>query len=175
MTVQNFINADAFAFQAHAGQLRKGALKLPYITHPLEVTNILAANGFKDDYDILAAAMLHDVVEDCGVTIDEIKDLFGPIVAARVQEVSWPAGTTKGYKIATAFMLSHAGAAIKVADLISNINSITEDPTSMSRAGAYEYVRYAVDFKMALRYDNPELNRVFDEAVLNFNLNYKSL
>ena len=53
----------------HEGQVRKGKDRVPYIAHPLLIACHALALGLKDD-DLLAAALLHDVVEDCGVTAD---------------------------------------------------------------------------------------------------------
>lgn len=58
--------ALSYAKQKHAGQVRKGKDGVPYIYHPLLVACHTLALGFKDD-TILAAALLHDVCEDCGV------------------------------------------------------------------------------------------------------------
>ena len=63
------INALPFAKEKHEGQVRKGkdGSKLPYITHPLTMVCHAIAMGLTDD-DLLAALLLHDVVEDCGVS-----------------------------------------------------------------------------------------------------------
>lgn len=74
-----------FAREAHQGQLRKSGE--PYLEHPLGVAMILAELQF--DVATLAAALLHDVPEDCGVSMDEIKINFGDEVAKLVR------GTTK--------------------------------------------------------------------------------
>lgn len=55
----------------HKGQIRKGKDKVPYIVHPLLVACHALALGLKDD-DLLAAALLHDVVEDCDVSAEEL-------------------------------------------------------------------------------------------------------
>ncbi len=73
--------AVEFAAQKHAGKFRKGS-KLPYIVHPMEAAAICAS--FTDDVEVLAAAVLHDVVEDAGVTVDELEGKFGSRVAAIV-------------------------------------------------------------------------------------------
>ena len=57
-----FEEAVKFATQAHAGQKRKGT-NLPFIIHPLEVASIVAA--MTTDEEMLCAAVLHDVLEDC--------------------------------------------------------------------------------------------------------------
>ncbi len=70
-----------FAIQAHHGMRRKKE-NIPYIIHPLEVVTILA--GMTDDEDILAAAVLHDTVEDTKTTLEEIDEIFGPRVCELV-------------------------------------------------------------------------------------------
>ena len=59
-------DAMIFAACAHDGMLRKGT-NVPYIVHPAEVAAI--ASTLTDDPEILAAAVLHDVIEDCGVSL----------------------------------------------------------------------------------------------------------
>ena len=65
--------AYKFADQAHLGQLR--ASGIPYITHPLAVTGLVA--DWKLDATALMAALMHDTIEDCGVTKPELIELFG--------------------------------------------------------------------------------------------------
>ena len=71
--------AIAFATKAHEGQLRKGT-NLPYILHPMEVGMIVSR--MTDDNEVIAAAVLHDTVEDCdGVSLEMIREEFGEKVA----------------------------------------------------------------------------------------------
>ena len=79
MTV--FEEAICFAVQAHSGQQRKRE-STPYILHPMEVAVICAA--MTSDPEILAAAVLHDTVEDTDASIEEIEARFGKRVAALV-------------------------------------------------------------------------------------------
>src|SRR5471032_3650775 len=65
--------AYKFADQAHLGQLR--ASGIPYITHPLAVTGLVA--DWKLDAQALMAALMHDTIEDCGVTKSELIERFG--------------------------------------------------------------------------------------------------
>jgi len=169
-TLTTFTEANYFAFKAHEGQLRKGKLKLPYICHPLEVVNILARTGYVDDYKVLAAAVLHDVVEDCDVKLEVIEALFGSEVAALVDTLTFPAGFSKAAKIALAPTFGPDACAIKTADLISNINSITEDPTSMADFDAIRFVKYAKAMHDAFQFHNSTLNREFTLAVIRFNI-----
>ncbi|MCS6785950.1 MAG: bifunctional (p)ppGpp synthetase/guanosine-3',5'-bis(diphosphate) 3'-pyrophosphohydrolase [Thiobacillaceae bacterium] len=82
--VEAFHRAHAFSARAHAGQYRKDGE--PYITHPLAVAEILA--GWRMDGQTLVAALLHDVLEDTGVTREQIAAEFGPAVADLVDGVT---------------------------------------------------------------------------------------
>ena len=77
--------AAAFAAKAHEGAFRKGTC-IPYITHPLETAVIVA--GFTLDEEMIAAALLHDVVEDAGVTREELEAQFGTRVADLVMALA---------------------------------------------------------------------------------------
>lgn len=76
--------AFLFAEEKHLGQFRKSGD--PYIKHPVEVMAILEKMDF--GFDVLCAALLHDVVEDCGVTVDELSEKFNPLIAQIVDAVS---------------------------------------------------------------------------------------
>ena len=77
--------AITFAAEKHAGAVRKGS-DIPYIVHPIEAVSIVS--GITSDHEVLAAAILHDVVEDTPVKIEEIKELFGERIAALVASES---------------------------------------------------------------------------------------
>lgn len=70
--------AVIFAAKAHDGAARKGT-KIPYIVHPMEAAAITA--GMTDDQEVIAAAVLHDTVEDTDTTKKQIEDVFGSRVA----------------------------------------------------------------------------------------------
>jgi GTP pyrophosphokinase len=80
--------ADRFAEECHAGAVRRytGA---PYIEHPRRVAAMVAEH-FAEDEDLVAAALLHDVVEDCGITVAEIERRFGMAVASVVEALTNP-------------------------------------------------------------------------------------
>lgn len=81
-------DAVRFAAKHHRGQDRDGDAALPYITHPIDVMNRLRYQAGVEDLEILAAAALHDVIEECGVALDEIESRFGPRVAGLVGELT---------------------------------------------------------------------------------------
>ena len=70
-----------FAVKAHEGQVRKGS-SLPYIIHPIETS--LIAMTLTEDKEVIAASLLHDVVEDTEYTAQDISERFGERVAALV-------------------------------------------------------------------------------------------
>lgn len=78
-------SAIIFAVKAHADQERRGK-GYPYIIHPMEAMEIVAT--ITSDQDLLAAAVLHDTVEDTNVTVEEIRSKFGDRVASLVESES---------------------------------------------------------------------------------------
>ena len=74
--------AIAFAVKAHDGMRRKKS-EAPYILHPMEAAVIVGT--MTDDQNLIAAAALHDVVEDAGITIDEVEEKFGKRVRELVE------------------------------------------------------------------------------------------
>jgi len=84
--MNRYVKAVAMATKAHAGVFRKGT-RVPYISHPLAVSAMAMEYGGSEDVAI--AAVLHDVVEDCGREyIILIRETFGPYVADLVMAVS---------------------------------------------------------------------------------------
>ena len=119
-----------FATSAHEGQVRKYTGE-PYIIHPVEVMEIVKT--VKHDQEMLAAALLHDVVEDTDVTIEDIRSTFGDDVASMVDDltdVSKPEDgnrkTRKALDRAHSAMGSARSQTVKLADLISNGRDILE-------------------------------------------------
>ena len=125
--------ARAFAAKAHEGQVRKYTGE-PYIVHPVEVMEIVST--VTDDEEMLVAALLHDVVEDTAVTVEDLRAQFGDRVATLVDELTDKSrpedGNRKARKAIDRAALAEASAAaqtIKLADMISNTRSIVEhDP-----------------------------------------------
>ena len=123
-----------FATKAHGDQKRKYTND-PYIVHPIAVSEIVKTVAHTDE--MVAAALLHDVVEDTDVTLDQIKDKFGSKVAELVgwlTDISRPEdGNRKTRKTLDREHSAQAPAeaqTIKVADLIHNTDSIERhDPS----------------------------------------------
>jgi len=77
----------------HQGQLRKHpTMQIPYIVHPVTVAFMLQREGCDDE--IVCAGLLHDVIEDCGVTLEELAQKTTPRIAELVSWVTEPPKTT---------------------------------------------------------------------------------
>lgn len=166
--LSKLLEAASFAAKKHTGQKRKGADGEPYINHPLEVANLLANVGKVEDYDILIAALLHDTVEDTGVTEEDLTELFGAKVSGYVSEVtddkSLPKAKRKQLQIEHAPHLSGGAKQIKLADKISNIRDVTENPPhDWSQERRLEYVEWGEKVVAGLRGANENLEKRFDE------------
>ncbi len=120
-----------FATLKHKGQVRKYTGE-PYINHPIEVMNIVMS--VPHTTEMLCAALLHDVVEDCGVTTYDIEsEGFGREVRSMVNKLSDISKPENGNRMIRKeldrWWISNACAntkTIKLADLISNSKSICE-------------------------------------------------
>ena len=126
--------AIVFAVQAHAGTERRGK-GFPYIVHPMEAVAIVAT--MTADQELLAAAALHDTVEDTDVTVDDLRDRFGERIANLVaqesdvmienvsEEDSWHA--RKQAAIDRLAAASHDAKMVALGDKLSNMRAIARD------------------------------------------------
>lgn len=120
--------AADFAAEAHKGMVRKGG-KIPYIYHPMEVA--LLVSQMTEDEEVIAAAYLHDVLEDTSVTAEELGERFGSRVLALVQaETEDKSRTWKERKGHTIEHLPSAPREVKLltlADKLSNMRATARD------------------------------------------------
>ena len=126
--------AIIFAVKAHAGTERRGK-GFPYIVHPMEAVEIVAT--ITPDQELLAAAALHDTVEDTDVTIDQIREEFGERIANLVasesdvmiqgvsEEDSWRA--RKQAAIDRLARAPHDTKIVALGDKLSNMRAIARD------------------------------------------------
>lgn len=130
----NFENAVRFALKAHKGQKRKDGSS--YILHPLEVAVI--AGTMTRDEDVLAAAVLHDTVEDTSVTADDILENFGDriayLVASETEDKRPQMSSSESWKIRKVESLEELKncndrdvRVIWLADKLSNMRSLYRD------------------------------------------------
>ena len=134
-TISLMDRAIIFATRAHSGTYRKGT-KIPYIVHPIEAAAIVAT--MTDDPDMIAAAVLHDVVEDTDATVEEIRFFFNDRIAKLVEAESEdkrkdlpPQETWMIRKMETLeFLRNQADREAKIlalADKLSNMRAIHRD------------------------------------------------
>ena len=169
-STKDLLHAASFAADKHKDQRRKGSDAKPYINHPLDVANILAHIGRVEDIDILIAAILHDTIEDTETTAKELTTLFGERVCGFVLEVtddkSLPDKLRKQLQIDHAPHLSVEAKQIKLADKISNIRDVFENPPAgWDEKRRREYVEWGVAVVAGLRSVNSDLEAFFDEVV----------
>lgn len=128
--MKNIFDAFMFAAHAHKDQRRKYTGE-PYINHCIHVAQIL--QEAKPTEEMTIAAILHDTVEDTNTTIQDIENNFGMVVACFVEQLTDSSKKTDGNrKVRKQIDLEHtdkvspSAKTIKLADLISNSESIAE-------------------------------------------------
>ena len=122
----NYDDVVKFATEKHAGQFRADGIT-PYINHPLKVAELVKKYKISKNIElIMAAAVLHDTLEDTYTSYRELEDKFGEIVASMVMEVTsasyMPKLVGKGsYLKEKMCMMSNYALVIKLADRLANI------------------------------------------------------
>ena len=163
------LRAAQFSAIRHQRQRRKGADAHPYINHPLHVATLLAHEARVDDVNVLVAALLHDTVEDTETTLHELRTEFGDIVAGLVDEVSddksLPKAERKALQIAHASNVSLGAKLIKIADKISNVNDVVENPPTWTRERKVAYMDWALLVVNEMRGAHPGLEALFDRTL----------
>lgn len=166
--------ALAMAEAAHAGQTRNGSGGMAYIHHPVAVAELMAANGF--DEATVAAALLHDVVEDSEASVEDIDARFGPaaaqLVAALTEDESIePFERRKEAHRRHVAEIGGDALAIYAADKLSNIRVLRRTLASEGESAGEEFAApletkervWADDLEM-LRREAPDLPFVDDLA-----------
>ena len=163
------LEALAFSAARHRHQKRKGRLASPYINHPIDVALIIVREGGVATAPVLTAALLHDTIEDTDTTAEELARRFGAEVAGIVLEVSDDPALSKAEQRrrqeSGAPSLSYGAKLVRIADKISNVRDLVDDPPSTwgvrLRRDYLEWTRRVVD---GCRGSNEGLERAYDEA-----------
>jgi len=166
-----FIKAVAFAADKHQNQHRKNPGAMPYINHPIALANVLVNEGGVRDVMVLCAAVLHDTIEDTETTAEELAAIFGPRVAAIVQEVtddkSLDGDVRKQMQIEHAPGLSKEAKLVKLADKISNLRDVLASaPMGWSYKRKQDYFDWAGKVIAGIRGIHPGLEAVFDGLLM---------
>lgn len=165
------LKAASFAAEKHRTcEPRKDAEATPYINHPLDVARILADEGGVDDPEVIAAALLHDTIEDTDTTADELRGLFGERITELVLEVSdnknLDKDVRKRHQIESAPHKSPGAALIKLADKTSNVRDVGSRPAvGWDEDRRKKYLEWAQRVVQALPISNHSLKKVFQDAV----------
>jgi (p)ppGpp synthase/HD superfamily hydrolase len=149
------------AREAHAGQIRNGSGGMPYIEHPQAVAALLAENGFGEE--VLAAALLHDVVEDSETTVAELRERFGDPIAGLVDALSDDESIAdyRERKDEHRARVAAAGAdalAIYCADKLTNVRTLRDAYAEEGEAVAEEF-KVPLDLKVEIWEADVELLR----------------
>jgi len=147
--------ALSFASQMHKGQKRKGIEEVPYMIHPLMITCHALAMGLDDD-ELLAAALLHDVVEDCSVSPEQLP--VSKTVQKIVSLLSFRIGMGESKEAAKQRYYSiirenPLAAIIKVLDRCNNISSMAN---GFEKERMVEYIQETEQFVLPLLVDIKE-------------------
>ena len=163
------VDAIAFAADKHRRQRRKDAEASPYINHPIALARVLTVEAGLTDPILLAAAVLHDTLEDTETTYEELRERFGAAVASVVLEVTDdqtpPKAVRKRLQIEHAAHISRRAKLVKLADKTCNVRDVASSPPHdwplERRREYFDWAKAVVD---QMRGAQRKLERLFDEA-----------
>lgn len=156
--------ALATAQRAHAGQLRRGSDGRPFIDHPVAVAELLCGEHQGDE--VIAAALLHDVVEKSETELDSVRERFGEVVAGLVgtmtEDESIPSYEDRKEEHRRRVADSEPAArAIFAADKLTNVTMLRE-AYALIGEGVSDELAVPLDLKMYIW--EADLEMLFDEA-----------
>jgi GTP diphosphokinase / guanosine-3',5'-bis(diphosphate) 3'-diphosphatase len=166
------MKALSFAANKHRNQFRKGSVPIPYINHPIAVADLIVRIGKIHDEATIAAALLHDTVEDTDTTFDDLEAEFGPEISKLVAELTdnkrLPKEERKRLQIEHARSLSRRARIVKLADKTCNLRDVVQDPPKgWPLQRKQEYFDWAKSVVDQIRGTNPALEAAFTKAYAN--------
>ena len=166
-SISRVLSAAAFAAEKHRNQRRKDKEASPYINHPISVAQLLACEAFEHGVPLLAAALLHDTVEDTNTTFKELEKHFGKLITGIVRELTddkaLPKRERKRLQVEHAANASQAAKLVKLADKICNLRDLNAaPPADWSLERKREYFDWAKQVVDQLRGSHPRLEQLFD-------------
>jgi GTP diphosphokinase / guanosine-3',5'-bis(diphosphate) 3'-diphosphatase len=174
--LQRLAAALHYAAHCHRNQRRKNEERHPYINHPIGLLHVLAVEAHITDADVLCAAVLHDVIEDCAKNpaeraerATEIEQQFGACVLKIVEEVTDDKALSKAERkraqVDHAKHLSHAAKLVKLADKTVNLRDVaTSPPVGWPLRRRREYFDWANEVVQAIGPAHARLRKLFDQA-----------
>lgn len=167
------LRAAQYAARHHAGQPGKGSPPAPYVNHLIEVAHLVVWAAESDDPALVAAALLHDVVEKTPVTDAELRASFGDEIADLVAELtddtSLSEEAQRQAQIEHAPHLTPRAKLIKLADKTSNLRAhATEPAATWPTERKAEQLRWTLAVADGCRGVSARLDQAFDAAVEAF-------
>lgn len=158
--------AMRFAADCHADHRRKGESQEPYVNHVIEVAELVAEATKGEDINLVAAALLHDVLEDTDVTRAEMAEKFNTDIADLVHEVTNDEALTKAAQktaqITSAPGKSDRAKILKLSDKTANFRSILNSPPlDWSVARKRDYLEHGRQVAEGLAGENTWLDDQF--------------
>ena len=163
------LRAVAFAAHKHRDQRRKDKEASPYINHPIELANVLWQEGGVRDPQVIAAALLHDTLEDTETSWHELRGEFGEEIADVVLDVTdtmciWMA-VLKRLQVARAANSSDHAKLVKLADNICNVRDIgAHPPAGWTLERKRQYFDWAKEVVDQIRGTHAELEQRIDDV-----------
>ena len=162
------LRAIRFAAVRHDGQRRKSPAAEPYLVHPVEVAEVLMAHGVRDAL-VLAAAILHDVLEDTPTEAGEVRERFGEAVLQMVEALTDTAPTREERKrsqVEHAPSMPEGARLIKMADQYCNLRTLPDEPpVGWSEDSIRDYILWSSRVFDAHRGRLPSLEQDFDRVL----------
>ncbi|KAL3121476.1 hypothetical protein niasHT_004921 [Heterodera trifolii] len=163
------VKAADFAARRHRFQKRKDE-RTPYINHPIGVAFLLISVAKVYDPATLAAAYLHDLVEDTKTTFEELEQLFGREVADIVRECTddknLPKDVQRKKQVEKAAGSSYKAKLVKLADKLYNLRDLQRTlPIGWSKSRAKEYTKWAKEVVTQLKGTNEALEMALDDVI----------
>ena len=164
-----------FAAQKHAAQRRKGVAQEPYVNHLAEVAELVAVATDGTDANLVAAAVLHDTIEDTETTAGELAQGFNEDICRLVLEVtddkSLAYQVRKDRQVSTAATKSDRAKVLKLADKTANLRSLAKSPpVDWDAAQRRQYLDWCNEVVAGLRGANRWLEAEFDHTAENTRL-----
>ena len=168
--IKLLIKALALATDKHRNQKRKNIAKSPYIHHPISLADILCNEANVTDTNVICGALLHDTVEDTETTDEELTREFGQEICDIVMDVTddktiEDKQKRKQLQIEHAAHISEPAKLVKLADKISNLRDVANDPPAdwdlERRRQYFDWAKRVID---QLRGVHPDLELLFDQA-----------
>lgn len=165
---EEIFTALTFAAEQHKRQRRKGFISIPYINHPICVANLLINIAGSEDVAMVQAALLHDLIEDTGITVEEVEQKFGVEVSQIVWELtddkSLPSLERKRLQVEFAPKLSPKAKLIRIADKVCNLQDLINYPIGWSRKRKIAYVEWSREVVRRCTGVNGHLESLFEET-----------